>query len=884
MAKRDDLVATIQGQTFAYDTPVALAASLEAQQIPLIRRWNRLEVRPRARDFDQAIRAEVRDPLWNLCKQWQVGEFIGEDAGSPAQASIHIEQSSFKQFAAGDNPLQPFDDSEPLEYRVERQPLNWSHGDRKMHLDMRLALGRRWRKLLAANGLVAEYAKFVTAYPVDRPDPDDPADADITAHSKVHQRVAMAAGRLMDGAALLAFLERDASHVASAGIAGLDAADATTIDLLGPDFVAWARALVGEPDAQQNGWREERLEYAAEIRTESPGGPAHFEDENLVADEIYDGRLDWYHFDREPPSVQPNPEELTVDPTVFIPSPLEFGGMPHPRWWQFEEGATNFGAIDPATSDIGKLLFLEHVLLYANDWYMFPYTVRAGSNALVRGLTVTNVFGERFWLQASGAKDSENWQGWGLFANSATDDILDNNDRHVTVLPTAPKIQDAQSQEAQMFIRDEMANNVWAIEQHVCTAAGTFARGAELAMETRRYFVDRIGAPVAAAQATDAAYRYDLMTRVPEQWIPFVPVHKDGDNRRTKLQRAAMPRLIEGDPNPPFRIRPRTQLIREGLDQIPREPMFVENEEVPRGGLQVFDGFRRTRWYNGATFIWRGVQKRTGRGEGSSGLAFDELVPKKVQKPVTNAPVPPVGHAPIEVTADPPPTISLAAHPDPVSGWNMEVTSTGHVVTPENASSAHVEGEGHMHLYLNGIKVTRLYERWFHLPALIPGKHEVAVELSANTHAALATGGARISASVEIEQQPVPAHMHPMGEEVVSDPGAPKVTLMVNPDAASGFNLHMLTENFTVSAENAGGAHVPGEGHLHVYINDVKAARVYGEWHYLPKLAGGTHTIKVALFTNDHRPYVKDGTPVESEVEVIVGEGGPAVGGGHVHP
>ncbi|QUL38167.1 hypothetical protein [Erythrobacter sp. JK5] len=582
--------------------------------------------------------------------------------------------------------------------------------------------------------------------------------------------------------------------------------------------------------------------------------------------------------------MRPDPEDLAEDPTVFIPSPLVFGGMPHPRWWQFEEGATNFGAIDPSTSDIGKLLFLEHVLLYANDWYMFPYTVRAGSNALVRGLSVTNVFGERFWIQASGAKDTENWQGWGLFANSATDDILDNSDRHVTVLPTSPKIQDAQSREVQMFIRDEMANSVWAIEQHVRTVAGTVARGAELAMETRRYFTDRIGAPAVPPVATDAAYRYDLMTRVPEQWIPFVPVHKDGDNRLTKLQRAAMPRLIEGDPAPPERIRPRTQLIRKGLDQTPRELMFVENEEVPRAGVQVFDGFRRTRWYNGQTFIWRGVQKRTGRGEGSSGLAFDELVPKKVQKPVTDAPVPQVGHAPIEVTADPPPTIALAVHPDPVSGWNLEITSTGHVVTPDNASSAHVEGEGHMHLYLNGIKVTRIYERWFHLPALIPGKHDVTVELSSNTHAALAKDGVPIAASVEIDQQPVPPHMHPMGEEVVSDPGAPSVALMAHPDPASGFNLHMMVQNFTLSAEHAGGTHVPGEGHLHIYVNDVKAARVYGMWHYLPKLAGGTHTIKVALYTNDHRPYVKDGSPIESEVEVTVEDGGFAVGGGHVHP
>jgi hypothetical protein len=29
------------------------------------------------------------------------------------------------------------------------------------------------------------------------------------------------------------------------------------------------------------------------------------------------------------------------------------------------------------------------------------------------------------------------------------------------------------------------------------------------------------------------------MTTVPENWIPFVPVHVDGDNREVQLQRSA---------------------------------------------------------------------------------------------------------------------------------------------------------------------------------------------------------------------------------------------------------------------------------------------------------------------------------------------------------
>jgi hypothetical protein len=36
--------------------------------------------------------------------------------------------------------------------------------------------------------------------------------------------------------------------------------------------------------------------------------------------------------------------------------------------------------------------------------------------------------------------------------------------------------------------------------------------------------------------------------------------------------------------------------------------------------------FRRARWRNGVVVVWRATEKSTGRGESSSGLAFDVLV------------------------------------------------------------------------------------------------------------------------------------------------------------------------------------------------------------------------------------------------------------------
>ncbi len=55
--------------------------------------------------------------------------------------------------------------------------------------------------------------------------------------------------------------------------------------------------------------------------------------------------------------------------------------MPNTRWWAFEDSRTNFGDIKPDTTDIAKLLLIEFGLVYANDWFLLPYALPAGSIA-----------------------------------------------------------------------------------------------------------------------------------------------------------------------------------------------------------------------------------------------------------------------------------------------------------------------------------------------------------------------------------------------------------------------------------------------------------------------------------------------------------------------
>ena len=103
-----------------------LAATLlvEAPRfVPVIKGWNRLEGRPRTVDFGRALRAEVRDALWFLTRQWQFGEFQGEDAGSPVDARVALRATPLRLYAARGQDAVAYDPGVPLETRIEGEPV-----------------------------------------------------------------------------------------------------------------------------------------------------------------------------------------------------------------------------------------------------------------------------------------------------------------------------------------------------------------------------------------------------------------------------------------------------------------------------------------------------------------------------------------------------------------------------------------------------------------------------------------------------------------------------------------------------------------------------------------------------------------------------------------
>src|SRR3954451_21728333 len=104
-------------------TVIDMEAALLERRYPTVTLWNRLEGRPRAEKFDRALRAEVRDALWMLTRQWQMGEFQGDDAGSPIGAKVRIDTTRIRGYQAVHGSRESFDDGTPLEARVEQMPV-----------------------------------------------------------------------------------------------------------------------------------------------------------------------------------------------------------------------------------------------------------------------------------------------------------------------------------------------------------------------------------------------------------------------------------------------------------------------------------------------------------------------------------------------------------------------------------------------------------------------------------------------------------------------------------------------------------------------------------------------------------------------------------------
>ena len=66
------------------------------------------------------------------------------------------------------------------------------------------------------------------------------------------------------------------------------------------------------------------------------------------------------------------------------------------------------------------------------------------------------------------------------------------------------------------------------------------------------------------------------------------------------------------------------------------------------------------------------------------------------------------------------------------------------------AGCGNIDGHGHAHVYVNGMKLGRVYGNWHHIGKLPLGRNDVSVLLYANDHSGLALGGIKITSTTTV--------------------------------------------------------------------------------------------------------------------------------------
>lgn len=554
-------------------------------------------------DLQDGLQARIHDPLWMLARQWQFGEFEGEDVGSTVSAQVLADTTLLTRYrpgaSSGSQPTSAYAASKlPLETLVEGESVvaegehNWRRS---------VETGQQLLRLLHTSGAGQSRAIWLSSgYLLAKPSDEQRRRLDRDSL----QFLQVVGGRTLDGIRLrtrLAILRsRNAlgEFFQEAPFNQITDNDQPKVIQAITAWLTWYDTLYHEGTAV-TAWIPERMEYEFAVSGKTAEGEV-----TLAAPEYFEGTLDWFSFVVRPGQTSGAGEARTSISRALLPAPVTFRGMPSSRFWEFEDGAVNLAQIDAAPHDLARLLLVKFALEYSNDWFAVPIELPVGSLCQIRSLVVTNTFGERILIPHTSQVEGPT-SPWRMFA-------LSQDSRHLFFLPPVlgQSLHSAPIEEV-LLLRDEMANVAWGVERIVESESGRPLDRYEVYQEARQKR-SSADSPPAGENIDEKALVYQLGTLVPDYWIPLLPVQ---DGASIRLKRGVIPEIES---------RESVRLL-EPLGRIlePRRELLLQDEEVPREGVRVTRTYQYARWIDGSTHLWIGRRKQPGRGEGSSGLRFD---------------------------------------------------------------------------------------------------------------------------------------------------------------------------------------------------------------------------------------------------------------------
>jgi hypothetical protein len=360
---------------------------------------------------------------------------------------------------------------------------------------------------------------------------------------------------------------------------------------------SWRTWLVGAPSG--GAWSTERLEYRFALRFGGTDGtPAsYFRATQFGSAQVRWSDLEWVP-DASPPALEGAPSGEPVATTAtMLATPLRYPGMPADRYWQLEDGRVDLNAIEAQPTDLARLCLAEFAMTSGDDWLGVPVDGLLGAANQIQSVELVDNYGETITSQP--LRDP----GFRMYGVSSARGATFPG---IVLPPVAESVITGEALEEVLFLRDEMANMAWAIEQTVLAPSGVpRTRGAERAPDPDPW----------PEHLSPQERVYRLQTAVPAHWIPLVAVSLSRGS--VSLRKGAL--LRDDEP-----------VLPAGVTLAPT-PLTFPGEELPREGVALRAVPVLARRADGTYVRWTAYRVRTGRGEASSRLAWDSAMAINVQ-------------------------------------------------------------------------------------------------------------------------------------------------------------------------------------------------------------------------------------------------------------
>jgi hypothetical protein len=531
--------------------------------------WIRLHPESADDTMVTSVQARIHDPLWLLGRQWQFGELQHDGGATPVDVRVEGTSAPLTRLrgglaaasAAGSVSIKAV--QTPLEALVERETVSETGLD---NVRLRTEAGLHLLRMLRTAGLESRCSFWVGESPFVPPasqmDPDTREWFDLVD------------GRVPDGAGLAKAIR--ARLAAGGSTPPIDAGEAQILRA----WLTWAATRFDQAPGGPSTWDPEHVEYAFAAAGMGATGEAV-----LVAPEYVEGRLEWYDFEHGAGTLGAT-GAATPRRTFRIPAPLDFAGMPNPRFWTFEDPGVRFDQLELLTNpdappSPATLMVLDFALSYSDDWFLVPITLDAWTMFEATAVAITDVFGETTLAHPPEGR-------WNMFR-------LDN---HASTglsplfLSAAPaEANDGPPLEEVHFLNDEVANVAWAVERLTPHPLG--------------HSIETPPQPATPGVATPSGLTWTLTPPSPPgNWFPLLPV---------TIGRLALGVLWNaGSQKPAGRV----------LADL-RSPRLLHQEEVPPEGAQIVRRWQSARAIDGSLHFWIGRSKTPRRTDIAPAIRFD---------------------------------------------------------------------------------------------------------------------------------------------------------------------------------------------------------------------------------------------------------------------